>query len=165
MAILPTLLITLIFSFLLITFLGWIAHWAMHQPWSGKLYVKHRTHHEILYPNNDLFSDTYREAGIDDSGKLFILLFSPIILLILALGWLGVLSWLTAFMIIGEMGLFGYAHDFLHERMHLKKSWWHQFGWFQKWIGLHVIHHYHTDKNLGIFNFLADRVFGTFKKE
>jgi len=157
--------LTFIFSFFLTTLLGYIAHYVMHQEWSGRLYQAHKTHHFILYPTSDFFSDKYRGAGIDDSGKFFILLFSPIILLILGLGWFGVIPLWAAILVVVEMGITGYAHDYLHEKTHLTKTWWKQFGWFQEWTKLHYTHHVNTGSNLGIFSFWVDRVMGTFKKD
>lgn len=165
MAILITLILTFIFSFGLITILGYVAHWIMHQPWAGRLYIAHRTHHEILYPTSDFYSDKYREAGIDDSGKMFVLLFSPFIFAILLLGWYGIIiSPLVAVVVVIEMGIIGYAHDYLHEKMHLKKTAWQRFSWFRKCIDIHYLHHVDVSKNLGIFNFWVDRVMGTFVK-
>jgi sterol desaturase/sphingolipid hydroxylase (fatty acid hydroxylase superfamily) len=142
-----------------------VAHWVLHQQWSGRLYKAHYAHHYQLYPIEDFYSDTYRNAGSDDSGKLFILLFSPVLLLILGVGWFGVIPFWAAVSIVIEMGIVGYAHDYLHEHTHLKKSWWHQFGWFRKLVDVHYIHHIDPAFNLGIFNFWVDRVMGTFKKE
>lgn len=157
--------LTLIFSFFLTTLLGYVAHWILHQPWSGRLYQAHLTHHQTLYPISDFYSDTYRKAGSDDSGKFFILLFSPILLLILGLGWLGVVPLWVSVLVVIEMGIVGYMHDYLHEKTHLIKTRWKQFGWFQEWTKLHFTHHIDTGKNLGIFNFWVDRIMGTFKKE
>jgi hypothetical protein len=145
--------------------LGYVAHWVLHQPWSGRLYQAHYTHHFVLYEPKDFLSDKYREAGIDDSGKFFILLFSPILLGILALGWFEVVPLWMAILTVVEMGLWGYLHDYLHEKTHLTKTWWKQFGWFQRWTNLHIVHHQDVSRNLGIFNFWVDRVVGTFKQE
>jgi sterol desaturase/sphingolipid hydroxylase (fatty acid hydroxylase superfamily) len=165
MVILLKILLTFVFSFFLTTLLGYVAHWILHQSWSGRLYEAHRTHHFILFPPEDFYSDTYRDAGIDDSGKFFIALFSPLLLLILALGWFGVYPLWMGFLIVGEMGVIGYMHDLLHEKLHLTKTWWKQFGWFQEWTRLHITHHQDVSKNLGIFSFWVDRVMGTFKKD
>jgi len=141
---------------------GYLAHWIMHKRWSGRLYQAHYTHHQVLYPPEDMYSDKYREAGIDDSGKLFILLFLPIILVILAFGWFKVIPLWAAILTVIEMGLIGYLHDFWHEKFHLSNTWWKKFKWFQHLTQLHYIHHIETSKNLGIFNFWWDRVFKSY---
>jgi hypothetical protein len=146
------------------TLIGWLVHWVMHQPWAGRVYRSHMTHHITLYPPKDLLSDRYRDAGADNG----VFVFAPAITIVvavlgLALYALGVTLWVLATIAVVSTGI-GVAHDTLHTSFHLRTSWLTRFRWF-RWLRLiHFVHHRRMNRNLGIFWFGWDRLLKAFRR-
>lgn len=157
------LLAVIILTFLFTSLLGYAIHFAFHQKWSGRLNKSHMSHHLKLYPVNDLVSDVYREPGDDSTARLFIILFSPILLTVVGLTAFHIISILVGCAIFGTMALVGILNDRLHDSMHLNKSVWHWWPGFSKLQKLHNMHHHRMGTNYGIFSFFWDKIFGTYK--
>jgi sterol desaturase/sphingolipid hydroxylase (fatty acid hydroxylase superfamily) len=155
-------LIVLIMSFLVLTNLGYWMHYAFHQKWSGRLYQAHCRHHNILYPSNDFMSDEYRDPKQDNTFYLFALCFSPLVLTAVLLTVFGVIPLLIGIEVLAMMAIVGAANNYMHDAFHIYGTWWNGFWFFDKLRHLHYMHHIRQDKNFGIFNFLWDRVFGTY---
>jgi Delta7-sterol 5-desaturase len=163
----PSSMISLLFviflTFLLTSFLGFIIHWSFHQPWSGRLYKSHYTHHFKLYPPGNLISDIYRDPGDDSTARLFIILFSPLLLVVIGLTIFHIIPIIYGCAIFGTMAIVGVLNDRLHDSAHLNKSMWHRWPGFSKLQKLHNIHHFDVSKNYGIFSFMWDKLFKTYK--
>lgn len=137
----------------------------MHQPFSGPFYRKHWAHHYKQYPANDMFSVKYRSSGKDNSIFLFGILLSPVVLGMLAMTIFHVVPMVLGILLLIEMGVVGYLNAAIHDDMHLFKSFWGRFWFFGELVYKHHIHHLDTSKNLGIFWFGWDKVFGSFQKD
>ena len=157
-------LLTILITFILSTFFGHWTHWALHQKWMGKAHNAHMTHHLKMYPPENLFSETYRSAGKDNS----VLLFIPfaIVLLILTFCCFYSLGFnpLRYVEVVLTMIFSGWLHDYIHEKMHIINHWLFKFEFMKKLRDLHMIHHRNMDMNYGIFTFVWDKLFSSFKK-
>jgi len=163
-----SILITAIITFFVCGFFGYVVHRSLHQPWAGQLNKLHMTHHLKLYPPTDYLSDVYRNAGKDNTTRVFALAATPLIVLPIILGMydvISVASTATAFVVMCIMGL---LHDYLHDSFHIRGHFLNRVPIFKnlfiRWNNLHYQHHVNMQCNLGIFNFLFDRLFGTFSK-
>ena len=143
---------------------GYFVHRALHEPWMGRFHVKHMTHHEVLYPADDFFSEEYRSAGKDSTFWTFALMGLPILIVPPVAAWMGLVSLTTGFILMAEVILLGVAHDVIHDKLHIKDTLLKYFPTFQKWVKLHQVHHVDMTKNFGIFSFVWDRVFKTLKQ-
>lgn len=152
-----------ILTFIALTFLGYISHWAFHQKWSGLFYRKHYTHHFVLYPIEDFVSDKYRNPKKDNSVFLFAIVFAPFVFTALFLTIFHIIPLLFGLIILGEMLIFSILNDQLHDAFHLNNSFWHRFWFFDRLKKLHFQHHIDTNSNFGIFNFAFDKILGTYK--
>lgn len=154
-----------VFLFVLVlgTFLGYIFHRMFHQEWSGRFYQAHMTHHLKLYPPTDYYSDEYRNPGKDNTVWLFAAVFSPLLVLILGLILTSVIPTLLGIMALIEMATIGWLNNSMHDGFHLKKSFWDRFGFYVNLRKLHFEHHVDMGKNYGIFSFMWDKLFGTYK--
>jgi sterol desaturase/sphingolipid hydroxylase (fatty acid hydroxylase superfamily) len=152
-----------ILTFIALTSLGYISHWAFHQRWSGRFYTSHMSHHLVLYPPSDFYSDKYRDAGKDNTSVLFFLIFLPLILGAIAITVLKIIPLLFGIIILVEMAAFGAANNVLHDAFHLRKTFWQRFWFFDKLVKLHIQHHKNMKKNFGILFFWPDKLFNTFK--
>ena len=112
-----------------------------------------------------MFSVKYRSSGKDNSIVLFGILFSPVVLGMLAMTIFHVVPMVLGILLLIEMGIVSVLNATIHDDMHLFESFWGRFWFFGELVYLHNIHHISTDKNLGIFYFGWDRVFGSFKKD
>jgi sterol desaturase/sphingolipid hydroxylase (fatty acid hydroxylase superfamily) len=162
------LIVVAILTFLVVTLFGHIAHWCLHQPWAGKVHQAHLTHHIRLYPPSDFMSVQYRDAGKDATPKFFILTGAPLILAPIILCGLGVIHWPVMLTILLTEAVVGYPHNYLHDAFHIQDHWmsrvWPIDRLFKLWVELHYIHHVDMTSNYGIYTFLWDKVFGTFRR-
>ena len=157
-------LLALIPVFFLLLFLGYGAHWLLHQSWSGIFYRKHLAHHTIQYPSSDLLSEEYRSAGQDNSTILFAILFAPIVLFVIALMVFKLIPLMFGVLVLILMALVSFFNSTIHDATHLYRSFYDRFGWFKLMRERHYVHHRNVQSNLSIFIFVWDRVFGTFKE-
>jgi sterol desaturase/sphingolipid hydroxylase (fatty acid hydroxylase superfamily) len=160
--------LTLLISYIFISFFGYLAHWALHQKWMGFFNIAHMTHHLKMYPPEDYTSDVYRHAGKDSTPRYFIGLVSPLIIGPIILGILGVLPFSVVAVILGMEAALGFLHNYIHDTFHINNHWMNRIpvlrDIFHKWNRLHYLHHVDMRKNYGIFLFHWDRILGTFWK-
>lgn len=146
-----------------VSLFGYGVHRALHQPWAGKLYERHLTHHQELYPTTNYQSEKYRDPGKDNTVISFAIAAIPMIATPIILASCGVVGWGLAGAMEAEMILFGWAADYFHDHFHLTGDGWNKWVSFRSWNARHYIHHIDTQKNLTIFDPLWDKVFGTYK--
>lgn len=159
-------LLTILFTYLFTTFFGYVVHWSLHQSWTGRFNQKHMTHHLKLYPPSDYLSDTYRQAGKDNTVVTFAMAAIPLVLAPLFLWWVGLFSLGMMIASLLVMGSLGFLHDYLHDSFHIKNHFLSRWpvvkDIFKKWVDLHYLHHVDMGKNYGIFVFHWDHLFGSF---
>lgn len=158
-------IITIPVTFIVITLLGYLLHKALHQKWMGRLYRSHLVHHYTLYPPEDYQSYEYRDAGKDNTTFIFTAAAIPLAIIPVALFILHILSLKLLLTIAFSMAIFGMAHDYLHDAFHIRGYWLTKYKWFNKLVDLHYVHHIFVQKNLGIYSFFWDRLFGSFKEK
>lgn len=156
-------ILTIISSAVFTIFTGYWAHRAFHQKWSGPFYSAHQNHHMIQYPPENFTSDTYRSAGQDNTLWYFTLAFSPIMIMVAASHFLLGISIWTCICILTSMIGTGLLHNYMHDGFHLNKSFWGYLPGFNRLQELHRIHHEQMNYNFGIFSFLLDKAFKTYK--
>lgn len=145
--------------------LGYLAHLALHQSWTGKLNKMHMKHHEELYPHHDYLSVRYRSAGSSNSVYIFVPILSIIVFALLFIFYLlGLNVWFIALIIL-ESIIIGWIHNYLHDVFHISPTYLEKFKFFQKWRYLHYIHHIDMTKNYGIFSFVWDYIFRTYQEK
>jgi len=121
-------------------------------------------HHLILYPPEDYYSKTYRDAGSDSTTKFFVAISVPVVtVLILILAMLG-LPLSVILLALYEVAFLGWLHDYVHDAFHISDHWLSKYTFFKKLDVLHFNHHADMSKNFGIYVFHWDKVFKTFKK-
>lgn len=157
-------LILLVAVFVGVTLFGYGVHWAIHQPFMGRFNKSHMTHHEVLYPSGKFFSEKYLDAGKDNTTYTFLIAGAPIVLFPFLLWFLGVISLFSLVLIIAEIAVVGYLHDYLHAAFHVQGHWLHKVPGFDKLTKLHEVHHDDMSKNFGIYLFAWDKLFKTFKE-
>lgn len=155
----------LLLAYLFTTFFGYVVHKAFHKPWMGRAYKAHMNHHLKQYPPNDFYSDKYRSAGKDNTVYLFILAFLPILFTIKLLMYLSILTAPVGVAMLAVMIGVGLLHNYIHDAFHLNKTFLRKFKFFKRLEKLHYIHHIDMRKNLGIYTFIWDKVFKTFRNK
>jgi hypothetical protein len=162
-----SILFVIVLTFLVTSLFGHTIHWALHQPWSGKVHKAHMTHHLKLYPPTDFTSEVYRDAGRDSTPKFFLIAAMPLILAPIVLCVLGIISWQIMLTILIVEGLMGFLHDYLHDAFHIKGHWLYGIPligrWFRNLVKLHYLHHVDMSSNFGIFTFHWDQILGSFR--
>lgn len=144
------------------SFVGYFAHRAMHEDWTGPLYKGHMEHHLVQYPPGKLTSETYLKPVWYHSG---IILFAPAALAVFGVA--GVLAWLvglsldTYLTFVGGVVAFGLLNDYVHDSFHLEKHWLQYVPGYTRLRELHFHHHDDMSKNYGIVTLLWDAVFKT----
>lgn len=161
-------LLTILISFFVSSLFGYVVHWMLHQTWSGKLNNSHMAHHLTLYPPSDYQSDAYRNAGKNNTVRIFAIFAIPIVLTPIVLGILGVLPLTLVAIAITIMALMSLSHNYLHDAFHIRNHFLTRIpvvkDIFAGWSHLHYLHHVKMGSNFGIFLFHWDRVLGTFWK-
>lgn len=157
-------LLTIPISFVVISLFGYWTHRFLHSSMSGALYRSHMTHHLRLYPPSDYMSiDEYRDPGNDNTAHIFLMLGLPLLAVPVGLLLFHIIGWPVFITIAISTLIFGGLHNYLHDRFHIEKTWMRKYYWFQKLIWLHFIHHCEMGTNYGIYFFLFDRLFKTFR--
>lgn len=152
-------------TYLLTSLLGYVVHWAIHRSWAGKAYRAHRAHHIDLYPPGKLISDTYRSAGDKSTVYTFLLAFMPLLLLPILFWAVGWFTLVHAIVAIGAMGLVGLLNDIIHDSFHVQGHWLSKvIPGYNRMRQLHFVHHINMRRNYGIFSFVWDKLFRTFKE-
>jgi len=152
----------IIFTFALLTLLGYAFHAMFHKPWSGQFFKAHMNHHLKQYPPTDFYSDTYRYAGKDNTVVLFGLVFSPLVVTMIVLTATGAVSLFLGLSVLAEMGIIGWLNNSLHDSFHLRNTFWERFAFFERLKKLHFQHHVNMQSNYGIFSFVWDKIFRTY---
>jgi sterol desaturase/sphingolipid hydroxylase (fatty acid hydroxylase superfamily) len=114
------------------------------------------THHRLYVLNYE--TPEYLEAGGDN----FVLWMTPPFILIGALAFL-VLPWWVALTVIATVGANAFANNFMHTAFHVPTHWARKIPWFERSNRWHYQHHLNVRANLGINQYLYDRLFGTFR--
>lgn len=160
------LILVLIFTYIFVTFFGFVVHRALHQKWAGRFNISHMNHHLKLYPTSDFTSDIYRKPGKNNTARMFAIASIPVALIPVVLYFIGVFALPLMIVCIVEMLILGFLHDFFHDSFHINNHWFGKLPvlgtWFKKLVKLHFIHHVDMQKNLGIFVFHWDRIFSTY---
>jgi sterol desaturase/sphingolipid hydroxylase (fatty acid hydroxylase superfamily) len=161
--------LTALTAFFISSLFGYVVHRALHSKWTGRLNKSHMTHHLTLYPPTDYLSEVYRDAGKDNTVKIFALSAVPLVASPIVLGIWGILPLSLVITTLIVMGIMGFLHSYLHDSFHIKNHFLTRipvvkviFGYWNK---LHYLHHVDMQKNFGIFLFHWDHVFRTFWKE
>lgn len=158
-------LLTMVVTYLLTSLLGYIVHWAIHQRWAGFINRAHMTHHLRTYPPGDLVSDRYRSAGSQSAVYTFLIAFSPLILAPIVLRLAGAFTTGQALAAGVAMATVGLLNDIIHDSFHV---WDHWLGWvvpgYATMRRRHFIHHNDMKVNFGIYDFVWDRILGSFKR-
>lgn len=161
-----SILLTVFITYLVTSLFGYAVHWSLHQSWAGRFNTSHMTHHLKLYPPQDFTSEVYRNAGADNTLKIFAIAALPLIIAPFVLWLVGVFSWISVIAVLVMEALMGFFHDYLHDAFHIKNHWLNRLPVlnviFEKWVQLHYLHHVDMSKNLGIFSFHWDYIFKTF---
>lgn len=158
------LLLTFLVASCATTLFGYVAHLLLHQPWMGRFNQAHLTHHDKLYPPSDFFSDTYRSAGKDNSVILFAILGIPLLLIPVLLFYFKAIGLFTMLFAMASMIGIGLLHDRVHDSFHLNNHWLKILPFYRKWLDLHYQHHVNVKTNYGIFLFVWDKLFKTYKE-
>jgi sterol desaturase/sphingolipid hydroxylase (fatty acid hydroxylase superfamily) len=156
--------VILVLTFIFFTLLGYVVHRMFHQSWAGVFYRAHSNHHNQQYPPGDLVSDVYRDAGTDNTTLWMLAVFSPLILGNIVLTVAGIIPTFVGVGILVEMGVVSWLNESIHNSVHLTKSFWHRLWFFARLRRLHDQHHIDQGSNYGIFSFVWDKVFGTFRE-
>lgn len=154
-----------IVTYLLTSLLGYVVHWTIHQRWAGAAYKAHRAHHIDLYPPGRLISDTYLSAGKQSTVYTFLLAFAPLLLLPIVLCLAGVFTWGMALSAVLAMGAVGLLNDVIHDSFHVKGHWLGRIiPGYGRMRELHFVHHVNMKRNFGIYSFIWDRIFRTYRR-
>ncbi len=151
-------LLAFVFGFFFTEAVGYLIHRLLHSRWSGALHRSHMNHHLTQYPPDDYLSETYRQAGTDNTAYRFVV--AGVILAGLAL-WLTPL-WL-ALPIMINMAAIGFVNSYVHDATHISNHWLESFPHFWYLRELHRVHHIEMGKNFGIVTFFTDRIARTFR--
>lgn len=169
MSALLTLIVTIISTFCVGSFAGYILHLMMHtrfakMPSLRKVSKSHNVHH-TLYTITDFESEEYRSAGRDDSAIVFVPVITMIIGLMGLAFWFVFQAWWIYPIILIEGAGIGWLNAKIHECFHIKDHWLNKYRFFRRLKELHWLHHKHPKMNHGILWFFPDRLFGTFQKD
>lgn len=137
---------------------GYLIHRLIHWERMGFLFRRHMVHHLKLYPTTDFLSDQYRSPGKDNTMYVFtaFIAVACILMFIFAPVWIAAI-YSVEFIILGLLN--DYFHDAFHIRFHKLTK----YEWFLNLRRLHFHHHEDMGKNFGIFSWLGDYIFRTFK--
>lgn len=158
-------LLALAIGFPVMTGAGYAVHWLLHQKWSGMLYAKHMVHHLVLYPVSDFLSESYRRAGRDNTVVTFLFFSIPFFVAPVILYALQVVPAVTAALLLVEIIVVGWLHDYFHDSFHIRGHFLKRYAFFRRLTDLHYLHHKDMSKNFGIFLFWWDRIFASFLRK
>lgn len=151
--------VTILLSWLVTEFIGYLFHRFVHSPLAGRLHRGHMSHHLDHYPQTRYLSDKYEatpRSSLTYYLAPFFFLLSALTLYLapLAIG-------LTA---VGTALVIAVINDRLHNYFHVLNTPMNKSRWFWKLREQHFIHHIDFTKNLGVYTFIFDSAFGTRKK-
>ena len=161
---LTRMIMSIVLTYCLTSLLGYIVHRLIHKPWTGALFRAHQAHHIKLYPPGRLISDDYLSAGKQSSVYTFIIAFTPFLITPVVLACLNVISIYDMISSLITMIVVGLIHDIVHDSFHVKKHFLSRIiPTYETMRRQHFIHHVNMKKNFGIYSFVYDRIFQTFK--
>lgn len=153
-------LLALIIGFVVFEAAGYAFHRLLHNEFMGPLNQAHMKHHLELYPPEQYLSERYRRAG--SSSTLYPFLVVGLLAAALVV-WVFPLH-ITVPLLL-ELAAVGAANSYIHDSTHITGHWMERFKVYRDWRAMHYEHHVDMTKNYGIVTFLADRVFGTYKRQ
>lgn len=151
-------LIAIVASFFFAEAVGFFIHKLAHWPGSGKLFRNHLHHHAVIYPPENYTTKKY-VANVRTS---FLPVFVPLFIVCNAVAWT-FFSWPIALIFFLMSSGVSLVSNYMHDSFHVENHWLDRFRWHRLLRELHHVHHKHTRKNLGIYMFLYDRLFRSFK--
>lgn len=152
-----TWMIVAFLTFILSEAIGYGIHWAAHKSWSGPLFRAHLVHHTMYAPRvfeHDVYESRFRSS--------FAIWLAPVFVVLLCLGF-AVLPWHLAVVSFLTLACNAVVTDIIHQAFHVKNHWLRGVPVVRRSLLLHMLHHRHTQNNLGITFYLWDRVFGTLR--
>ena len=145
-------------------------------------YIVHRTSHDIRkpefwfdahvlghhyknYPPSRFHTDEYlfKTNNMMEEADTYVYTIPIIIFLITYCKYILGLSFFEFVFVASLIILHFYAEVYIHEQVHLKKSWLDKYELYRTIKRLHLIHHKTLHKNYLFTNFLVDHIFGTFE--
>ena len=158
-----------VITFFIASLFGYVVHRSLHQSWTGRFHQAHMTHHLRLYPPEDYVSDTYRNAGKDNTVLIFGAAAIPLFAGVILLGVFGILPVSLMITALTVMVVMSFLHSYLHDAFHIRNHWLHRMPiigmWFSRWTHIHWLHHVRMGTNYGIFLFHWDHAFHTYWEE
>lgn len=151
-------IVTAILTFFYSEAVGFFIHRLAHWPGSGKLFDNHLEHHSVAYPPGKFLSEEY----LGDILTSFVPYFIPAFVITNGLAFL-LLSWPLGLTVFLTTTLVSFANNIFHDSFHVKEHWLAKFRWHKKLRSIHFVHHRNVKKNLGIYWYGIDRIFGSFK--
>ena len=151
-------LFVLVVGFFVFEFLGYCVHRFIHTKLASSMYKSHMAHHLDIYPPERFLTFDYVGAGKNNT----VFVFLPFGLVLGAL-----IFWLfsteLAILLIIEMAVVSFFNSYIHDATHVKYHWLEKFDWFLRLRDIHRVHHVDMKLNYGIFTFILDRLFKTYK--
>jgi Fatty acid hydroxylase superfamily len=158
--------LTIIITFFVSSLFGYVVHKSLHQEWTGRLNDAHMTHHIRLYPPDDYVSDKYRNAGKDNTVKIFAIAALPLVAAPIVLGVFHILPLALVIAALMVMVVMSFLHSYLHDAFHIRNHWLLRVPLigrlFARWVNLHWLHHVDMSTNYGIFLFHWDHLLRTY---
>lgn len=153
-----SILVTAIVSFFFSEAVGFAIHRLAHWSGSGKLFQDHLNHHAVAYPPSKYLSAKY----LGDLRTSFIPYFIPVFVAFNLLAF-AIMSWPMALTFLVVSSAVSLASNMLHDSYHVKDHWLTRFSWHRHLREVHRVHHVNVKKNLGIYFYFYDRLFGSFR--
>lgn len=153
-----SILLTALASFLFSEAVGYVVHRLAHWPKSGKLFRDHLHHHAVAYPPESYTTKEY----VANIWMSFLPVFVPIFLLFNAVVF-AVFSLPVSLTFFAVSSVVSLVSSFMHDSFHIEVHWLDRFRWHRQLREMHRVHHKHTRKNLGIYMFMYDRLFRSYR--
>jgi sterol desaturase/sphingolipid hydroxylase (fatty acid hydroxylase superfamily) len=150
--------LTAVLTFLLVEGVAYSVHRLAHSPKSGKLFRDHLHHHAQAYPPSRYQTEKY----LGDLKTSFLPVFVPLFVLLNFVA-AAVLPWPCFGVFFVVSSFFSLANNYLHDSFHVTGHWLRNFGWHKRLTVTHQVHHHNVKKNLGIYWYGLDRLFGSFR--
>lgn len=157
-----TIILTIVVSLFASNLIGYFIHKALHKKWSGPFYKGHMYHHLVMYPANNLVSETYRSPVWYNRGvALFTPAFICIVLFLSFLAFVLNFSMWIVFVICLTILVHGIFNDYIHDCFHKKNQWLEKSKFYLYMRRAHFIHHIDMTKNFSIVTPEWDMIFKT----
>ena len=137
---------------------GYIVHYALHDPKMGKMYEAHDWHHRQIYPIDRFLSSTYDDPPSHAEQAIYYVV--PMLVLVAPLAYW---SWPHGLVAIIELLAVLKLNAYLHDSLHVEGHKLLKYAWFHRIRTLHYQHHVDPSKNLGIFFWVPDKLLRTYE--